>query len=113
MWMAGQRLNQKLKQLKYVILGDDVLVGDPLLYREYRKLLSLLDMPVSEQKTHESKTLCEFAKRWIYKGEEITPFPLPAVLEAKGNYFQWIPLLLAETNKGYSVKCDKPLAFRK
>jgi hypothetical protein len=88
-------------------------VGDTALYKEYRRLLQLLDMPVSEMKTHNSFTLCEFAKRWIYKGEEITPFPLPAAMEAKGKYFQWIPLLLAEAHKGYSVKCGIPLAFRK
>jgi hypothetical protein len=68
-----------------------------------------LDIPVSQPKTHESKILLEFAKRWVYKGEEITPFPIPAMREAK-NYAFLTSLLCQESERGY--RCDIPSSVK-
>jgi hypothetical protein len=109
MYYCCRKLGLKWRTAKYAILGDDVLIGDTALYREYRRVLTILGVPVSEAKTHESKILCEFAKRWIHQGEEITPFPIPAMVEAR-NYAFLATLLKAESIRGY--KCDIPSSVR-
>jgi len=58
----------------YALLGDDLVIANAAVATEYRNLLSILDMPVSEAKTHVSVDTYEFAKRWVHKGEEITGF---------------------------------------
>jgi len=40
---------------------------------------------INEAKTFKSKDLFEFAKRFFYKGTEISPFPLGAVLQSRGD----------------------------
>jgi hypothetical protein len=102
MYLACENIGQEWHTAKYAILGDDILIGDTILYFEYRKILKDLDVGVSEAKTHESKTLCEFAKRWIYQGEEITPFPIPAMIEAK-NYSFLAALMCQEKERGYEA----------
>lgn len=47
----------------YTILGDDLVIADPLVGESYKRLLSALDMPYSEAKTHVSNDSWEFAKR--------------------------------------------------
>jgi hypothetical protein len=109
MFMCCEDLGIKWRTAKYAILGDDVLIGDTSLYLKYRSYLDNLDIPVSEPKTHESKLLLEFAKRWVYKGEEITPFPIPAMREAK-NYAFLTSLLSQESERGY--QCDIPSSVK-
>jgi len=72
-------------QSSYALLGDDIVLTDTDVNREYRKLLDVLDMPVSDPKTHIGE-LYEFAKRWVYKGKEITAFASSGLLETVRNY---------------------------
>jgi hypothetical protein len=46
---------------QYVVLGDDVVISNDDLHTEYRRLLSLYDIPVSEHKCVSSDKLAEFA----------------------------------------------------
>jgi len=98
---------------KYCLLGDDILFGDRELYTKYREKLKLYQIDVSEAKTHESKILCEFAKRWIYYGEEITPFPLPALKECGRSISNLVPLLIAEQDRDHLLKCGIPESVTK
>jgi len=65
----------------YSILGDDLVIANDKVAQSYRELLSTLAMPISEAKTHVSNDTYEFAKRWIQKGEEVTPFALSGLHE--------------------------------
>lgn len=60
-------------------------------------------MDVSEDKSFDSDTLCEFAKRLLYRGDEITPFPIPAVVAAKGNHIPMSVLLVQESRRGHKL----------
>lgn len=60
-----------------------------------------LGVEVSIQKTHQSSTFAEFAKRLFYKGEEISPFPLSALKESSRRYYQLVNLLMECENKGW------------
>nr|QIR30226.1 RNA-dependent RNA polymerase [Plasmopara viticola lesion associated mitovirus 2] len=72
---------------KYCLLGDDIVIADDSVACQYRELLSILDMPISETKTHVSPHTYEFAKRWIQKGIEVTPFAWHGLLETWKRYY--------------------------
>jgi hypothetical protein len=66
-------------------LGDDLLiVGEPL-YLAYTEVLKLANMELNETKTFRSFDLIEFAKRYIYKGTEVSPFPLGSIYGTHGD----------------------------
>jgi len=65
-----------------VLLGDDIVLTNEKVAKEYMTILGLLGVEVSETKTHVSSTTYEFAKRWIHFGEEVTGAPLGSLFEA-------------------------------
>lgn len=59
---------------QFFVLGDDVVILDPVLYRDYRAALGLLACPVSESKTINSTRLAEFTSRiFVVNGEHPIP----------------------------------------
>lgn len=80
MFECCKELKIEWKQAKYVLLGDDILIGDTCLAESYRKRINLLGVEISDVKTHVSSTFFEFAKRHFLRSQEITPFPLNATL---------------------------------
>jgi len=65
-----------------VLLGDDIVLTNDKVAKEYMTILELLGVKVSETKTHVSENTYEFAKRWIHFGEEVTGAPLGSLFEA-------------------------------
>jgi len=68
-------------------------------------LLTELGVDYSSSKTHRSKTLFEFAKRYFYKGDsdrflEITPFPISALKESSRRSHLLTNLLIEVESKG-------------
>lgn len=51
-----------LAQPHYVILGDDIVLRGGRLAEQYRILMALLGVDISEAKSHVSKDTFEFAK---------------------------------------------------
>lgn len=49
----------------YCLLGDDIVIHNDDVAREYKKILESYDVPISEAKSHVSKNTFEFAKRWF------------------------------------------------
>lgn len=78
---AAWKCNKFPLNSHYCLLGDDIVISDSDVAREYKEVLSLLDVPISEQKTHVSDDTYEFAKRWMHKGNDISPFPLAGLVE--------------------------------
>jgi len=74
-------------------------IADKRLAEEYLKVIKSLGLEVSELKTHSSKELYEFAKRLIYKGQEITPFPISALAESESRSYILTSLLIESENK--------------
>lgn len=98
-WLACKLINLDYSKAKYVILGDDIVIGNKDLYLKYRELMRDFGVDISEPKTHESSYLMEFAKRWLYKGEEITPFPLPGLYEAGTSPYAIAALAFQESHR--------------
>lgn len=77
------------------------MIADKRLAEEYLKVIKSLGLEVSELKTHSSKEFYEFAKRLIYKGQEITPFPISALAESESRSYILTSLLIESENKGW------------
>jgi len=91
----------------YALLGDDIVLTNSDVAREYRNILNLLGVSISETKSHVSIDTFEFAKRWIHRGEEMTGAPLSVLLESrKLKWFtaaQWIRDVEARWSAKYGL----------
>jgi len=64
----------------YAVLGDDVVIGDHLVANQYTRLMEQIGVGIGFHKSIISDNLsCEFAKKFFYKGEEVTPLPLVGI----------------------------------
>jgi hypothetical protein len=102
-YMIAREQNKSWKTLKYVLLGDDILIGDDEVGRRYLEVINALGVDVSLAKTHISKTTCEFAKRWIHKGVEISPVPISALKGVGKKYYLLTSFLMQLEEKGYVI----------
>jgi hypothetical protein len=59
---------------EFFVLGDDVVILDEELAHRYHALMSMLGCPISESKTIQSRTLCEFGGKIITSKEVIPQF---------------------------------------
>lgn len=80
--LSAKRAGYPITWDKYVLLGDDIVLSDEHVAKEYMTILEMVGVKVSETKTHVSNDTYEFAKRWIHFGEEITGAPLGSLFEA-------------------------------
>lgn len=71
----------------YALLGDDIVIGHQEVADQYIKVINLLGVEISFNKTHRGNTLLEFTKRIWLNHEEITGFPLPGLFESMKNPF--------------------------
>jgi len=99
------------KEAKYVMLGDDILIGDRLLADTYLAYISSLGVTTSPLKTHFSETLSEFSKRLIFKGKEITPFPISSIENSAKRYYRLVNLLLDCEDRGWVTQKGIPQAI--
>lgn len=74
-----------------------MLIGEKRLADAYMDLVRRLGVDYSKAKTHESPHFCEFAKRLIYKGVEVSPFPISALQEASKRYFSLVSLMIEQS----------------
>lgn len=61
---------------KYILLGDDVVIYNDIVAKEYTSIIEKLGVEISKPKSHVSIDTYEFAKRWFNKGIEISPVPI-------------------------------------
>jgi hypothetical protein len=76
---ASKRAGWKQTYTNYMLLGDDLVLGDDEVAKHYLDIIGDLSVPVSSTKTHVSKHMYEFAKRWMYRGFDVTGFPISAL----------------------------------
>ena len=122
-WMAAERAypGQRVIFRDYAVLGDDVVITDPLVAQHYRALLDQLGVTISHQKSVVSDSGClEFAKRFRVKGGRVdispyshklarmaySPFGLAALNEkSSGRRFSTIAII---GGAGYKVTGSIP-----
>jgi hypothetical protein len=86
---------------KYVVLGDDIVICDDLIAKQYQTVIKELGVQISPQKTHISKDICEFAKRWMFRGSEISAFPLHSIKNNLKRYYLLQNSIQDARGKGY------------
>jgi len=105
----------------YAVLGDDIVIGDGAVAKEYLKVMETIGVGISLAKSlvSDSKTV-EFAKKF-FTPEEATPIPFRELLVAERNssvllefarkHKLSIPAILQLMGFGYRVRGDlhKPL----
>jgi hypothetical protein len=91
----------------YCLLGDDIVIANAAVAQQYRDLLQVLDMPISEQKTHVSEDTFEFAKRWIHKGEEVTGFSIAGINSVWKRYSLLHNYLLTQLHHGWELEISR------
>jgi len=106
--LCAKRAGYPITWDKYVLLGDDIVLTDEHVAKEYMTLLDVLGVKVSETKTHVSSDTYEFAKRWIHFGEEVTGAPLGSLFEAvrfvkKSEWKNTVPTALIRHISYYEV----------
>jgi hypothetical protein len=74
----------KTKYSNYMLLGDDIVIGDDDVAKSYLDVLTKLGVETSPSKTHISLHSYEFAKRWFHHGVEITGLPLHGIFNYSG-----------------------------
>lgn len=80
--VAALRAGKPVTWSRYALLGDDIVLTDGTVVKEYLAILSELGVETSSQKTHVSQDTYEFAKRWIHKGTEVTGAVFGTLFEA-------------------------------
>jgi len=60
-------------------------------------------MPLSLVKTHNSKEVYEFAKRWVYQGTEVTGFATSGLLETVKSYSLFSNFLETQLRHGWVI----------
>jgi hypothetical protein len=96
MFHCARELEIPWHEAKYVILGDDVLIGDHRLKTRYIEVITRLGVTFSPLKTHSSSKFIEFAKRLVLNGVEITPFPISSLKESAKRYYLLVNLLFEQ-----------------
>lgn len=73
MFIACQNLNFDFENSCYKILGDDIIIYNCLLAKEYVRLISSLGVEISSKKSIVGDSLFTFAKRLFTTTGEISP----------------------------------------
>jgi len=79
--IAALRCGKELPFTGYYLLGDDIMIADQGVAMEYKKLINYLGVEISELKTVQSSTFFNFASRFFYKKQEVSPFTLTGLEE--------------------------------
>jgi hypothetical protein len=117
-WKACKNKRVNWKTLPYAMLGDDLVIGNRLVALEYCRLIRTLGIHWSKEKTHVSPHFFEFAKRYHWCGEDISPFPLSGLWSERNRLTGQIQVLDNAVSKGWfsASECieslDDMLSFR-
>lgn len=100
-YVCCRNLGKTWSRSKYILLGDDIIIYDESVALEYKKLISDLGVEISDAKSHVSKNFMEFAKRYFYKGIEISPFPLASIDSISRSYSAFIDIIFTYKSRGW------------
>jgi len=107
--LAAYRCGHKKFFSDYILLGDDIMIADTNVYRQYQAILKHYDMPYAVHKTHNSKYGFEFAKRWFMHGEEVTGFAVGGLYAVRNNYSLLHNFLSTQSDHGWTLSLEQAL----
>lgn len=89
-WIAAERVYPGKQFWNYAILGDDIVIGDSQVAREYSKIMDQSMGVISKEKSLISDSgCCEFAKRFIIRNHrsdrmDVSPLSIPLIRSLSG-----------------------------
>jgi len=96
------------KEAPYILLGDDIVIKNDILAQKYMEVISELGLEFSLTKSHISYHCFEFAKRFFYNGQEITPFPIDALLSTRKTPSLMFNVINDESSKNWNSPLGTP-----
>jgi hypothetical protein len=103
---SAKRVGKQLPFTDYRLLGDDIVIRDDRVAQEYLSLIDLIGVHVSEDKTLVSPDSFEFAKRFFFRGSEVTGFPLAGIQTTANGVTETLMVLSESLRRGYSDPFD-------
>lgn len=85
-----------------------MVIGDDQLAEKYSEVMEWLGVEVSKAKTWKSPHFLEFAKRYFYKGHEVTPFSCSAVVDWESDVALLSAAIVGEERKGLKALSGTP-----
>jgi hypothetical protein len=83
------------------MLGDDLVIGHSEVALEYCRLIRLLGVHWSKEKTHVSNHFFEFAKRYHWNGHDMSPFPISGLWSERNRITGQVQVLQNAESKGW------------
>lgn len=103
-WLACKRAQVSFNKLPYMLLGDDIVIGNDKVAETYKALLVEWDIPFNKAKTHVSKYGFEFAKQIRFHKDNISPLSLSSIYNNRNDYKTSILFLVEELkNKEWNI----------
>jgi len=87
----------------YTLLGDDIVIADSQVAREYLSLMKALGVGVNKTKSVVAADAAEFAKRVFFRGEEITGLMWDLFAKASNSHVFFYALVRHLTQRGFTV----------
>jgi len=85
----------------YYLLGDDIVIKDDRVAKEYEEMCKILGVEISKPKTLRSPYMFEFAKRVFLHGSEVSAFPIAGLVNTVSTWTEFITVLEEGTRRGY------------
>lgn len=101
--VAAQRSGWKTWFPYYAVLGDDIVIADENVAKNYYSIMTYLGVTINTSKSLVSESCLEFAKRWVHTDlGEFSPLGAGVLLGCVRN-LRMLPMLISElANKDYS-----------
>jgi hypothetical protein len=85
----------------YKLLGDDIVIRNKLVAESYIKIMHDLGVEISPHKTLISDDSFEFAKRFFYKGDEVTGYPINGLYKTLGSFTEFVSVTREANRRGF------------
>jgi hypothetical protein len=109
-FLACKRAKKNWKRCPYMLLGDDIVIANDIVAKEYMKILEEWGVGVSLQKTHKSLNGFEFAKQTRLHRENVSQFPFSALFDRRSETFTTAGIIANEVwVKDWKVDLDSSL----
>jgi hypothetical protein len=95
-FLACHKAGRKWRKCPYMLLGDDLVIGNDRVAKAYLEILDEWGIDFSPSKTHVSEYGFEFAKQIRLHGENVSPFPLSALYERQTEGITSLGIILSE-----------------
>jgi hypothetical protein len=94
--MSCKRTNHNWRRCPYILLGDDIVISNDIVAKEYKVILTEWGIEFNESKTHDSENGFEFAKQIRLHDQNVSPFPLSALFERQSETITSLGIILSE-----------------